>query len=151
MRVAIDGWPAVFDAATIGALRLDALPPPLRRMQEAAIAAGHCDLLPAKLVSAQANAQVARDVAMARALAPYLSQGVVLLAGNGHVRRDIGVPAWLPRDAARAALSIGMLEKDGEGTPEDAAAFDAYVLTVPAQRPDPCVELRKQMTPAGKR
>jgi len=152
MRVATQGWPAVFDAATIGALQLDALPPSLRRKQEAAIAAGHCDLLPARMIPAQANAQVARDVAMAQAIAPYATRGVVLLAGNGHARRDIGVPVWLPPDAARAALSIGLLEKDGESAvPEDAAAFDAYLVTAPAPREDPCVELRRQMTPAGKR
>ena len=50
---------------------------------------------------AQARAQMARDIVLARAIGPYLDRGVVLLAGNGHVRRDIGVPFWLSADAAR--------------------------------------------------
>ena len=67
---------------------------------------------------------------------------VVLLAGNGHVRRDIGVPFWLPAAAARDAVSIGVLERNDDGSlPESAAEFDAYVITESAERADPCKEL----------
>ena len=48
-----------------------------------------------------ARAQFARDAVMARALAAHAERGVVLLAGNGHVRRDIGVPRWLASPAPR--------------------------------------------------
>ena len=70
---------------------------------------------------------------MAQALRAHARTGAVLLAGNGHARRDIGVPRWLGRDAGRA-LSIGFLE-DGEALP--ASAFDAVVRTAPAARSDP--------------
>ena len=60
----------------------------------------------------------------------------MLLTGNEHARKDIGAPHWL----GRASKSIALVE-DGE----DVDAFDAYVVTERATRPDPCEELRKRM------
>lgn len=100
--------------------------------QRRAVEEGHCGQIGEPMLSAMVQAQVVRDQTMAAALRPHLARGVVLLAGNGHVRRDIGVPRWL--DGAEA---VGLLES------ADAAAYSAsYVL--PAQpRPDPCAALRK--------
>src|SRR5207237_10514850 len=94
-RVAIDGWPAIFDARMRDELKLDSLPADFRRKYEDAIAAGHCNLLRSEELPARTRAQIARDIIMARMIRPYVDRGVVLLAGNGHVRRDIGVPFWL--------------------------------------------------------
>jgi uncharacterized iron-regulated protein len=148
MKVAIDGWRAVFDAATIRQLGLDALPADLRRKQEHAMAIGHCNLLPAEMLPPRANAQMARDIVMAQSIRPYSDHGVVLLAGNGHVRRDIGVPVWLSAAERAGAISIGLLERNDDGsTPDAAAGFDGYVVTGPAERADPCKELAKRMHP----
>jgi uncharacterized iron-regulated protein len=148
MQVAIRGWSAVFDAKTVQELRLDALPSAFRHKQEEAIALGHCNLLPAKMLALRANAQIARDVVMAQSIQPYLDRGVVLLAGNGHVRRDIGVPFWLSHKAARQALSIGLLERDDDrSAAESVADFDAYVITERAERDDPCRQLRQRPLP----
>jgi uncharacterized iron-regulated protein len=58
----------------------------------------------------------------------------VLLAGNGHVRRDIGVPRWLSSGARARAVAIGLLEEGDDGH----EAFD-HALTTPRQpREDPC-------------
>ena len=152
MRVAIDGWPAVFDAPTRDELKLDALPAAFRRSHEDAIAAGHCNLLPPEALPAQARAQMARDILMARSIRPYLNRGVVLLAGNGHVRRDIGVPSWLSADAARTAISIGLLEPNDDGSlPESAMDFDAYAITKRAERTDPCQGLAQRLHPGTAR
>lgn len=152
IQVAIDGWPAVFDTATVRELGLDALPADLRRKQEHEIAVGHCNLLPPEALPARARAQMARDIVMARSIRPFVDRGVVLLAGNGHVRRDIGVAFWLPPDMARSAISIGLLERDDDGaTPESAAGFDAYVVTEPAGRTDPCEDLARHMRPDAAR
>ena len=145
--MANNGWPALFDAATRSALRLDALPTDFRRKHEDAIAIGHCNQLPAGAVPALARAQMARDIVMAQSIRPYADRGVVLLAGNGHVRRDVGVSFWLPADAARGAISIGVLERDDSSVPESATDFDAYVITDRAERPDPCKELAKHLRP----
>jgi len=148
MQVANDGWSALFDAATRSAFSLDALPTDFRRKHEDAIAIGHCNLLPADALPPLARAQMARDVVMARSIRPYVDRGVVLLAGNGHVRRDIGIPFWLPADATRGAISIGVLERDDGSGPESTADFDAYVITERAERTDPCKELAKHLQPA---
>lgn len=147
MRVAMEGWQAAFDSTARKALGLDALPADFRRKHEDAIAAGHCNLLPRKALPAQARAQMARDIVMAQSLRPYVERGVVLLAGNGHVRRDIGVPFWLTADERKRALSIGLLEREVGAEASDAGSdrpFDIVVITEPAQRSDPCVDLAKQ-------
>jgi len=59
----------------------------------------------------------------------------VLLAGNGHVRRDLGVPRWLGAEASRV-FALGLLEKDDTRTPP--GAFDVTLRTEVAERPDPC-------------
>jgi uncharacterized iron-regulated protein len=146
MKVATQGWPSVFPPAKQSALQLDALPRDLRDAHERAVATGHCDLLPASALPAMANAQIARDVTMAEAIAPYVEQGVVLLAGNGHVRRDIGVVRWLPPAAAKAALSVGLLERTSDDPPARAdIEFDRHVLTDSTDRPDPCRDLAKRL------
>jgi uncharacterized iron-regulated protein len=148
MHVAIDGWPAVFDARMRDELKLDSLPADFRRNHEDAIAAGHCNLLQAEQLPALARGQIARDIIMARSIRPYVDRGVVLLAGNGHVRRDIGVPFWLSPDAMRGAVSIGVLERnDDTSAPEDVAEFDVYVITERAARADPCEELAQRLQP----
>lgn len=152
MRVAIDGWPALFDAPSRAELRLDALPVRFLRQHEQEIAVGHCNLLPADALPARARAQIARDVVMARTIRPYADRGVVLLAGNGHVRRDIGVPFWLSAAERQRAVSIGVLERsDDESTPAPAADFDAYVLTERAARADPCRDLARSVGPIAPR
>lgn len=109
---------------------------------EADVTRGHCDLLPKEAVPAIARAQIARDATLAFSLLPYVDRGVVLLTGNGHARNDVGVPFWLGERARAATYSVGLLETDGNG--EDAVPaerFDAYVLTAPAPREDPCASL----------
>jgi uncharacterized iron-regulated protein len=145
MRVAIEGWPAIFDPATRRELRLDARPSDFRHKHETAIAMGHCNLLPADALPARARAQIARDIVMARSIRPYFGRGVVLLAGNGHVRRDIGVPFWLTESERQSIVSIGMLEREDESSaPESTAAFNVYVITERAERADPCKDLTQR-------
>ncbi len=144
MQVATKGWSAIFDSSTREARKLDALPADFRDKHDHAIAVGHCDLLPADQLPTLARAQMARDLVIAQSIGPYLDRGVVLLAGNGHVRRDIGVRFWLPRTAEASAISIGLLERGNDAAAEAPTNFDAYVITERAERPDPCEALAKQ-------
>ena len=151
MRVAVDGWTAVFDPATQRALRLDALPVAFERKHEAAIASGHCNLLPPEALAPQARAQMARDIVIAGSIRPQFDRGVVLLAGNGHVRRDIGVPHWLTAEELRRAVSIGLLERDDDPPgPEAAAEFDVWAITEAAAREDPCKDLARRLHPPAR-
>jgi uncharacterized iron-regulated protein len=122
----------------------DAIPPTILLGQERAVARGHCDLLPAEALPGMARAQVARDRALAAAIAPHASRGVVLLTGNGHARTDIGVPAWLPPVLRARTLSVALLEREGRSDAGE-APFDVVVPTEAEARPDPCEALRERM------
>jgi uncharacterized iron-regulated protein len=85
------------------------------------------------------NAQVARDIWMARLIREQLPRDVVLIAGNGHVRKDVGVPYWLASVAPAPGMrSVGYLE-----APEARGRYDAVVSVAAPQRPDPCASLRQ--------
>ncbi len=140
-RVARDGYGAVFDAATLGRLGLDALPAAVLRTQERAVDAGHCGRLPADLVPRLARAQVARDAALALAIRPYFDRGVVLLTGNGHARNDIGVPIHLAAAERARTVTIGLLEDESAGARWH-ARFDVAFITPTQPRTDPCASFR---------
>ena len=121
------------------------LPAAFLRVHEQAIAKGHCDLLPAAALPGMASAQIARDRVLAESIRPHAQRGVVLLTGNGHARRDVGVPFWLTPDERARTVSIGVLERDDDGSVADTAMrFDAFVVTARAERLDPCEELRQR-------
>ena len=136
-RIVRGGYDAVFGEAKTAALGLDlAVAADLQSAQERAIDNGHCHALPPAMWPRMARAQFARDAAMADVLRRAARDGgVVLLAGNGHVRRDLGVPRWLGSVNDRL-FAVGYLEIDDETTP--VTAFDAVVRTAAAERADPC-------------
>jgi len=132
-----DGSAAVFDPASLAALGLDRAPArDWQAAQEREIDAGHCHALPPDRLPAMARVQFARDAVMAAVLREHAARGVVLLAGNGHVRRDLGVPRWLSAADQRRAFAVGFLEEGDP--PELAEAFDAVLYTARAERGDPC-------------
>ena len=131
-KVVKDGFAAALPAALIARYQLDALPAAVLAAQETEVRDSHCGALPETLVAPMAKAQIARDVVMAETLRTHAAHGVVLIAGNGHVRRDIAVPYWLRRDGL-ATRAVGFLEPTSE-----AAAFDAVQRIPATTRPDPC-------------
>ena len=138
-KVVHGGYAAVFDATTLAALGLDRrIAPDWEAAQEREIDAGHCYSLPEAVVSSMTRAQFARDAVMAAALRDYAARGVVLLAGNGHVRRDIGVPRWLSSALQAQVFTVGYLE--GRESSALAVAFDVVVHTRPRSRPRPCAD-----------
>ena len=139
-KIARGGLAAVFDDASIAALGLDRpIAHDWQSAQEREIDAGHCHSLPPTVWPRLAQAQFARDAVMADVLRQNAQRGVVLLAGNGHVRRDLGVPRWLAIERSRV-FSVGFLEDDDTSMP--VSAFDAVIRTGAAQRSDPCAGFR---------
>ena len=133
--------------------------------QQREIAQAHCGVLPVSILPAMARAQRARDATMAQALLRARSthrMPVVLLAGNGHVRRDLGVPRYLDGSGpAGAMLTVGFVERTAalSASARDAAPslgddpaglYDWRVLTAPQPRPDPCAGLRERMGSGGR-
>lgn len=130
----------VFSAAERERLGLERpLPPDLAAAQTAVLDDSHCGHFPRAMLPGMLNAQAARDAVMAAALREHAARGVVLLAGNGHVRRDIGVPRWLGVKPADV-LAIAYLEA---AAPDEAGAYDRVVLVPPVRRPDPCGAMRQ--------
>jgi uncharacterized iron-regulated protein len=110
----------------------------------ALVEAGHCGMVGGELARRMALAQVARDQAMAQALERHAARGAVLLAGNGHVRTDLGVPKWLGPATRARSEAIGFVEA-GDPT----SAFDRRVVTSPHPRPDPCAGLKMPAAPGS--
>jgi uncharacterized iron-regulated protein len=142
-RIVRDGYDAAFSPSQRREIGLDALPDrDWQRLQEREIDDGHCGKLPAHLLPAMARAQFARDAVMAQVLARQGTRGAVLLAGNGHVRRDIGVPRWLGSGLpAHRLLAVGYLETP---QPADRERYDAVVVAAAPSRPDPCAAFERR-------
>ena len=128
----------------MGDVRLDAhLPAPLLEQQRDGIRTGHCGLLPESQIAPMTRIQIARDAAMARTVQDLRQPGktVVLVAGGGHVRRDIGVPTHLPPDLrTRVVLAVA-----GPSAESGAATTDMVWETPRLPPKDHCAELRQQL------
>jgi len=146
-KIVRTGYASVFEPGRLAALGLDRpVAADWQAAQEREIDAGHCGLLPAAMWPAMARAQFARDAVMAQLLQTHGDAGIVLIAGNGHVRRDLGVPRWLPAADQPRVLAIGFLEAElpsSSPAPLD-PAFDAVVRIPRAQRDDPCEAMAKR-------
>jgi uncharacterized iron-regulated protein len=78
----------------------------------------HCGMLPSSQFESMVRVQQARDASMARSLVAENTSGAVrtttsqrvLITGNFHVRRDLGVPNYLI--GRGDVLSLGILEVD---------------------------------------
>ncbi|GGB46907.1 hypothetical protein GCM10011316_18780 [Roseibium aquae] len=145
---------AGFDALDQGLLESLRLSVPLSTKADEALKAeiqsAHCDLLPVAALPNMAAVQRYRDAYLADALRQTPDTGpAVLIAGNGHVRRDLGVPLYLQAADGRV-LAVLMREVDPEMTRDEAVAALSdspadYVWLTPAiERPDPCAALRER-------
>ena len=140
MRVAGQGFAAVFDEATRVHFALDALPPALLAAHERAVDDGHCNRMPAEALPTMARAQIARDLVLAQAIRPHFERGAVLLTGNGHARNDIGTPFFLSEAERSRVVTIGLLERAAPGG-EWAKRFDVAFSTPVQAREDPCATI----------
>jgi uncharacterized iron-regulated protein len=131
------------------------LPPALAAALERELLDSHCGALPAKAIPGMALAQRYRDAHLAGALmsAAALHGAAILIAGNGHVRSDRGVPWHIrQRKPDTRITSVVLAEVEGGKTdpaayvprdPEGRPAADLLIFTLKAERPDPCVGLLK--------
>lgn len=138
-------------------LGLDAqLDPPLNAALTAEIERNHCGLLPESAFSPMSLAQRYRDAHLADVVlsAKEAHGAAVLLAGNGHVRADRGVPWHLRRrspETRSVTVAFAEVESGGKDAaayvpldPSGAPAVDYVWLTPQAERPDPCERMRQR-------
>lgn len=131
---------------------------PLNAQQHQAMARevveAHCNMLPEQRTQPMILAQRLRDAQMASRLhAEVQDEAVrVLITGNGHARRDRGVPMYLAGDGKKI-LAVGFFEvTEGDVRVEDYGArwegglpFDYVWFTVRFDRADPCAALQRQL------
>ncbi|NRB30722.1 MAG: ChaN family lipoprotein [Rhizobiaceae bacterium] len=108
-----------------------ALPVEIQKQLYVDLQQSHCNLMPERALPAMANVQRARDGAMANAILQSgkgdHEDGAVLIAGNGHVRKDRAVPFVLGYTipGTSKSLSVGLVEVSPE-----LLSFDDYQLAV---------------------
>lgn len=115
---------------------------------------GHCQLLEKTKLGPMATVQRLRDATLAASMVKARPKdGVaILIAGNGHVRRDRGVPLYLARSIPPERILVVLhVEVQAETddplahipkAPDGSPAADLVVFTPGADRGDPCQSLR---------
>ena len=117
------------------------LPPDVQAAQIRLQDDAHCNALPADMLPPMVDIQRLRDARLAQAALRALGETggpVVVIAGTGHVGRDVGGPALVALAAPDVAqVVLGQYESD-PGTPP----VDFWIVTDPHPRPDPCAAFR---------
>lgn len=117
---------------------------PALKAQQQLIRTGHCNLLPESQITPMTRIQIARDRSLAETLQQALLPGkvVVLLAGSGHVDRQLGVPQHLPADLNTKAVR---LRAGPSADTDNAQAFDAVWPTPAVPVTDYCAGLKARL------
>lgn len=122
-----------------------------RRVIEDAVYHGHCGFMPRDRLGPMISVQIARDLALADAVArSEPSDGAVLIAGAQHVRLDAGAPVHLARmrpDASVISISFVEAAPGSPPNPLDLArtgSHDYFWFTRPGPAKDYCGDLAKR-------
>lgn len=108
---------------------------------------GHCDQLPASQLQPMVRVQIARDWRMAQTLRDAAVPGrtVLLLAGQVHVDRSLGIPRHLP--AGFEVQAIGLGDSAPEPGPDLGRPFDRRWPAQPAPAQDYCAAFKPTARP----
>ncbi|QGZ37039.1 ChaN family lipoprotein [Stappia indica] len=153
-KVAAEGAEAL-GAERIAALRLAE---PLGEAADAVLLDtlfdGHCAMMPREALTPLVAVQRLRDATLADAMISAGDDGAVLIAGSGHVRKDLGVPRYLEwREPDAAVVAVGFVEvTEGEsapllyagGTADVPPPYDYLWFTPRKDRGDPCEGLKER-------
>lgn len=150
------GQPSALSDEERARLKLDQpLPQPLADALAAELHEAHCGALSEAAIGAMSLAQRYRDAAFADALLAAADHhgSAILIAGNGHVRKDRGVPWYVRQRAPKQEVhSVFLVEVEPDKTdpaayvprdPDGGPAADLVIFTPRAERPDPCVQLKQ--------
>lgn len=123
------------------------LPGPALKAQQQLIRTGHCDLLPEAQITPMTRIQIAKDISMATTLRQAAVPGkvVVLLSGNGHADRFLGVPQHLTPDLTVKVIRL----RAGPDTDDQASASDMVWATPALPEQDYCAGLQEQLEGKG--
>jgi uncharacterized iron-regulated protein len=144
------GYEIVFTIDDVESLKLkQALPDGNQAKLTAHIEKVHCHKMSDNLKRQMLRAQRAKDAYMAKTLTSNGSETKVLIAGNGHVRNDWGVPFYLKALGYKKdeILSIGIIEgvwKKGELSSK-MYPYDLVFFTDVHDQRDPCQVYKKSL------
>ena len=135
---------------------IDILEQSMKQQLNLDIDESHCGLLPESQFPAMVRVQQGRDYSMSQSLGPVDNEGTkVLIAGNYHARKDLGVPNYLlennPGVTPEEIISLSLMEVDpSETEPEmylqqhgEMAAYDYIWFTPVISEVDYCASLRQ--------
>lgn len=118
------------------------LPQAEQAAREADQLANHCNAMPAEMLPMMVDFQRLRDAQLAAAAERAWQQtggAVVVITGNGHARKDRGLPVYLQNAAPDIRLvSLGQMEQG-----QISGDFDVTYTSPAAARPDPCQAFSK--------
>ncbi|MDA1099186.1 MAG: ChaN family lipoprotein [Proteobacteria bacterium] len=131
------------------------MPEEMRQRSLEQLYQGHCELMPRDALVPLLNVQRAKDAVFAEhMLSGGADDGTLLIAGTGHVRKDLAVPVFLARHQPDVRITtVAFVEvRDGILDPMDyAASFSAPVLpfdyvwfTPRADDKDHCAALKEK-------
>ena len=129
-------------------VKLLPLEPAVAASLDEEIKASHCGMLPDAMVPPMSIAQRVKDALMASLMQTNATpDGAVLIAGNGHVRSDRGVPIYL----RKPSITIGFVEVDRSSSDPSAYAGDEparfLVFTPRVDDEDPCKKFHSHSLP----
>jgi len=134
-KVMTQGFSSVYSPLEIAEYKLAQLPMHLLKDQRKSIQEGHCNMLPIQAIDPMVRGQIARDVWMANVVNNVKNQTVILIAGNGHVRKDAGVFQWLTRENQLTTQVHGYFEQADKS---EANWYDHVHVIPTIEREDPC-------------
>jgi len=122
-----------------------------RKTMDEEIHQGHCSAMPTSMFEGMAAVQRGRDAAMAEVALAHLPS--IVVAGNGHAWKHLGVP-FVVNKAAPQLRSVNVLFMEWDDSrpnlekqtflTELALQADYVWLTPPQAREDPCAKLNKK-------
>lgn len=119
------------------------LAPEDQAAREAEQQAAHCNAMPDEILPQLVAIQRLRDAVLARAILRAMDETggpVAVITGNGHARKDQGIPTFLSRLQPGLRLFVLGQAEDGALTGE----FDAVIDSPAAEREDPCKAFETQ-------
>ncbi len=140
---ALEAGPAVAfgaDAARYGLTV--ALAPDEQAEREMLQLQAHCGALGQDRLAGMVAIQRLRDAVLARAALRALDETggpVAVITGNGHARRDWGIPVYLER--AQPGVRVFALGQSEQG--QIVGAFDTVLDSPPVPREDPCAAFQR--------
>lgn len=152
MQIFKEGYSAVLTEDVIKQLKPEkAFAQPVLDYRASLMKGAHCGMMPAKYLPKMVTAQIAKDAHMAHELHKEIQgkRGIVL-SGNGHIRKDWGIPVFLKKLRPKSKMSvISIIEVEEKKLDpsqylEASASFSDYVIfTAAYSRTDPCERMKK--------